>query len=156
MPIVESSYTVGAPQIDGRAYVLERHTDGAGTVHVREYGPVGVVNYQAIMTARAAALAGELAEGEAAAAFEQDVAPVLVHQTGTQLAARFREAYRNASDVRQARLATWLLARIAAGTFTDAQVRNAFGLNVTQYNNLKARMTTLRDQYAAVMAAKGE
>lgn len=157
MAIVSSAYTLGHPQAGGRRYVVETHTDSAGGVHTREYGPVpDGTDYQAILTARAQALGIELADGEAAAAFEQDAAPVLVHQTGAQLAARFREAYRNASDIRQARMATWLLARIAAGDFTDAQVRNAFGLTVTQYNNLKARMTTLRDQYAAVMAARGE
>jgi hypothetical protein len=156
MAIVSSTCALGHPQADGRRYVAESHTDSAGGVHRREYGPVGEVDYAAILAARAQALGAELAEVEAGLAFEQDAAPVLVHQTAVQLAARFREAYRNASDIRQARMATWLLARIVAGHFTDAQVRNAFGLTVTQYNNLKARMTTLRDQYAAVMAARGE
>lgn len=156
MSIENSTYSVGVPQADGRRYVVEQHTDSAGVVHVREYGPIGEVNYQVILTARAEALAVQLADGEAQAAFEEDTAPVLVHQNGAQLAARFREAYRNASDIGQAKMATWLLARIAAGDFTDAQVRNAFGLTVQQYNNLKTRMTTLRDQYVAVMAARGE
>jgi hypothetical protein len=84
------------------------------------------------------------------------VALNLVHQTAAELAARFRAKYRDASDIGQAKMATWLLARITAGDFTDAQVRNAFGLTTTQYNAMKTRMTTLRDQYAAVMAARGE
>jgi hypothetical protein len=156
MPIVSSTFSVDVAQRDGRRYVVETHTDSAGGVHRREYGPVGEVDYAAILAARAQALGIELADSEAAAAFEADAAPVLVHQTAVQLAARFREAYRNASDIRQAKMATWILARIAAGTFTDTQVRNAFGLTTTQYNAMKARMTTLRDQYAAVMAARGE
>jgi hypothetical protein len=35
-------------------------------------------------------------------------------------------------------------------------VRNAFGLTAGQYTTLKAKMTTLRDQWLAVQAAQGE
>ena len=80
----------------------------------------------------------------------------LVHQTPAQLAARFRAAYRDATQERAAKMAYWLIERILAGDFTDTQVRNAFGLAVTQYNAMKARMTTLHDQYAAVQTARGE
>lgn len=80
----------------------------------------------------------------------------LKHQTAAQLAARFRAKYRDASGIDQAKMATWLLAHITAGDFTDAQVRSAFGLTSQQYTNMKARMTTLRDQWAAVQAARGE
>jgi hypothetical protein len=84
------------------------------------------------------------------------VALNLVHQTGAELAARFRTAYRAATELRAAKMAWWLIERINAGDFTDAQVRNAFGLTTTQYTAMKTRMTTLHDQYAAVIAAKGE
>lgn len=80
----------------------------------------------------------------------------LNHQTIAQLVTRFRERFRNASKDECARLATWLLNRIEAGDFTDAQVRSAFGLTVTQYNNLKTRMGTLRANWVAVQAAQGE
>lgn len=80
----------------------------------------------------------------------------LVHQTPTQLAARLRARYRDASGIEQAKMATWLLARITDGDFTDAQVRTAFGLTTQQYSAMKTRMTTLRDQWAAVQAARGE
>lgn len=80
----------------------------------------------------------------------------LKHQTPAQLAARFRAKYREASGPEQAKMATWLLARITAGDFTDAQVRTAFGLTAQQYTNMKARMTTLSAQWAAVQAARGE
>jgi hypothetical protein len=52
------------------------------------------------------------------------------------------------ADVQAAAVAYWLIERIADGTFTDTQVRNAFGLTVTQYNAMKARMQTLHDQWA--------
>ena len=80
----------------------------------------------------------------------------LKHQTAAQFAARLRERYRNASREECARIATWILNRIEAGDITDAQVRTAFGLTVTQYNNLKTRMTNLRTNWLAVQAAAGE
>jgi hypothetical protein len=84
------------------------------------------------------------------------MALVLKYATGTQLAAAFRERFRNSTREECARLATWLLARIADGTWTDTQVRNAFGLTAGQYTTLKAKMQTLADHWAAVQAAQGE
>lgn len=80
----------------------------------------------------------------------------LKHATKTQLAAAFRERYRNASSVECARLATWLLNRIDEGDFTDAQVQSAFGLTAGQYTQMKNRFTNLRIAYNAVIAAQGE
>ena len=80
----------------------------------------------------------------------------LVHQTPAQLAARFRAAYRDATRERAAKMAWCLIERIVSGDFTDAQVRSAFGLTSTQYTAMKTRMTALHDQYAAILAAKGE
>jgi hypothetical protein len=65
MAIVSSTYTVGVPQIDGRCYVVELHTDSTGQVHRVEYGPVGVIDYQAVMQARAAQIGNALADAEA-------------------------------------------------------------------------------------------
>lgn len=84
------------------------------------------------------------------------MALALKYATGAQLAAEFRERFRNSSREECARLATWLLARIADGTWTDTQVRNAFGLTTTQYTALKAKLQTLADHWAAVQAAQGE
>lgn len=80
----------------------------------------------------------------------------LKHATSSQLAAAFRERYRNATGLEAGRLARWLLNRIADGTWTDTQVRNAFGLNVTQYNSLKTRLTEKATRYDAVLADTGE
>jgi hypothetical protein len=78
------------------------------------------------------------------------------HQTAAQFAARFRARYRVASGAEAARLANWILNHIAAGDFTDAQVRNAFGLTTQQYTNLKTRMQALSTNWSAVQAAQGE
>lgn len=80
----------------------------------------------------------------------------LKYQTAAQFAARLRERYRNASREEAARIATWILNKIDAGDLTDAQVRTAFGLTLTQYNAMKTRMSNLRTAYQAVQAAAGE
>jgi hypothetical protein len=84
------------------------------------------------------------------------MAIVLKHQTASEFIARFREAYRNSSREQLARLAKWLLLRLAAGDLTDTQVRNAFGLTVAQWNTKKTQMTDLVAKYDAVQAAKGD
>lgn len=84
------------------------------------------------------------------------MALALRHATNAQLAAAFRERYRAATGLEAGRLARWLLNRIADGTWTDTQVRNAFGLNVTQYNAMKTRLETKAARYDAVIADAGE
>jgi hypothetical protein len=84
------------------------------------------------------------------------MALTLRHQTKAQFAARLRERYRNASREEAARIATWLLNSIEAGDFTDLQVRTAFGLTSGQWTTLKAKLTTLRTNWLAVLAAAGE
>jgi len=110
-------------------------------------------------TAAAALVAHLNSEGslaELARMVESDAWDNLKYQTKAQLADLFRARYQLATKLEAAKMATWLLNRIADGTFTDAQVRGAFGLTTTQYNNLKTRMTTLRDNWLAVNAAVGE
>lgn len=84
------------------------------------------------------------------------MALLLKHQTAAEFIARFREAYRNADRERLARLAKWLLARIAAGDITDTQARNAFGLTAAQWDTKKTQMTDLVAKYDAVQAAQGD
>lgn len=84
------------------------------------------------------------------------MALALRHATSAQLAAAFRERFRDAKGLEAGRLSRWLLDRISDGTWTDNQVRNAFGLTVTQYNNLKTRLETRAARYDAVMADAGE
>ena len=84
------------------------------------------------------------------------MALTLRYQTPAQFAARLRERYRNASREEACGIAKWILDHLEAGDFTDAQLRNAFGLTVTQWNTLKTKLTNLRTAYEAVMAAKGE
>lgn len=80
----------------------------------------------------------------------------LKHQTAAQFAARFRAQWKGSTREQCCRMAYWLIERINAGDFTDAQVRNAFGLTSAQYTTLKSKMTAMHDHWAAVRAAVGE
>ena len=84
------------------------------------------------------------------------MALLLKHQTAAQFIARFREAYRNSDRERVIQLARFVISRIQAGDLTDTQVRNAFGLNMTQWNNLKTKMNSWITAENAVKAAVGE
>jgi hypothetical protein len=64
--IVESTYTEGSAQVDGRRYVKERHVDDAGESF--EYEWLGDQNAQAVVAARASVLNTLLTERAAAEA----------------------------------------------------------------------------------------
>lgn len=67
MAIVSSTYAVEQPQIDGRRYVNEMHTDHLGNVYRIGYGPVpDTTDYAAVCAARAVELEQALADAEAA------------------------------------------------------------------------------------------
>ena len=84
------------------------------------------------------------------------MALLLKHQTASQFIARFREAYRNSDRERCIQLARFVISRIQAGDLTDTQVRNAFGLNTTQWNALKTKMNNWITAENTVRAAVGE
>lgn len=84
------------------------------------------------------------------------MALLLKHQTAAQFIARFREAYRNADRKRCVQLARFVISRIQAGDITETQVRNAFGLNTTQWNTLKAKMNSWITADNAIKSAVGE
>lgn len=156
MLIDSSTFTVGVQQRSGHWPVVEHHTDSTGLVHRFEYLSADTSTAAAIMASRAVKLAEQLAQGEAESLWADGVWRPLAYNTASELAAKFRSAYQAASGLQAAKMAWWLIERITVGKFTDAQVRGAFGLTTTQYNQMKTRMTTLHDQYAAVVAARGE
>lgn len=84
------------------------------------------------------------------------MALTLRHATAAQLAAAFRERYKAATGIEAGRLANWLLSRIADGTFTETQARNAFGLTAAQWNTLKTnRLEPQQARYLTVIADNG-
>ena len=84
------------------------------------------------------------------------MALLLKHQTAAQFVSRFREAYRNSNRERCVQLARFVISRIQSGDLTDAQVRSAFGLTVTQWNTLKTKMNTWISAHNTLQSAVGE
>jgi hypothetical protein len=84
------------------------------------------------------------------------MALLLKHQTAEQFVARVRAAYRDGDAEVVIKIARFILARIAAGDITDAQCRTAFGLNATQWNNLKTKMQGYVNAANTAAAAQGE
>lgn len=156
MSITSSKLSVGVPQKDGRVWVTETHTDHLGVERQFSYLAAPQADHQAVMLARVAQIEAALAESEFLEAIEFEGWAPLKHQTGTQFAARFRARYKDASRVECAKLAKWILDRIDAGNFTELAVRTAFGLTAGQWTTLKAKLTTMRTNYNAVLAATGE
>jgi hypothetical protein len=155
MSIVSSVHSVGHAQADGRAYVIEVHTDHVGGVHRFEYLAAIGANYAAIRDARVPEIEARLANEEMHNCIGSGTFTT-VHLTGAQFAALVRALYRASEREALGRIAAWISNRIAAGDFTDAQLRSAFGMTVQQYNDFKARMIALRDHWLAVQAAVGE
>lgn len=84
------------------------------------------------------------------------MALLLKHQTVQQFTARAREAYRNREREELVKIARWILAALNRGDITDAQCRTAFGLNTTQWNALKTKMTSLVNSANTILSAVGE
>jgi len=84
------------------------------------------------------------------------MALILKHQTAEAFIARVRQAYRDGNSDQLVKIARFLIARVQAGDVTDAQLRNAFGLNTTQWNALKTKMQNLITADNAVKSAVGE
>ena len=144
------------PQADGSAWVIEEHIDEAGDVHRRQYKAASTVDRNAVLSARAIRLDEILRRNEARRILEIDGLPVFKLLTGAQFLARLRELYRDGKAEKVARIATWLMNRLDAGHVTDLQLRTAFGMTVTQWNTLKAKMQALREDFQSVDQAAGE
>lgn len=84
------------------------------------------------------------------------MALLLKHQTAAQFVARLRQAYRDGERERVVRMARFVIARIQAGDITDAQCRTAFGLNTTQWNTLKTKMSNYIAAHNTIKTAQGE
>jgi len=84
------------------------------------------------------------------------MALILKHQTPEAFIARVRQAYRDGNSEQLVKIARFLIARVQAGDVTDAQLRNAFGLNNTQWNALKTKMQALIKADNDIKSAVGE
>lgn len=80
----------------------------------------------------------------------------LNHATKTQLVARFRERFANATQHEVWRLAAFVKSLLNSEDITLLQLRNAFGLNATQFNALASRIDGYATQYYQLKNAVGE
>ena len=84
------------------------------------------------------------------------MALLLKHQTAEAFVSRVRAAYRDGNPGVLVNIARFIISRIQAGDITDAQCRNAFGLNTTQWSALKTKMQNLITADNALKSATGE
>ena len=80
----------------------------------------------------------------------------LEHATPKQLAAAFRERYRNAKGVEAARLARKVKDLLDDGTLTSADLRAAFDMTTAQLSAFSARLDTRATRYDVMIAEVGE
>lgn len=162
MSIVSSTFTTGAPQADGRTYVIEVHTDNVGLQYVVQYLAAVGADYTAVMTARAAQLSTQIADIEASNAIDT-VGLTLNYQTKAEFAARFwklvDQSLQNSNRILFEKLMYWLIERIGDGTITDAQALSTFNtyfgraLTGAQWTTLKTnRIQPAHDRWAALIA----
>jgi len=156
MPVINSTYQVGLALANGSRLVQETHTLNVGDPIIINYRAAVGTDYAAKMTARVARLNEQLAESEFALQLDRSGIN-LNHQTASEFAARLRERWRRSSQEQCARIAWWIIKRLNAGDVTDTQLRNAFGLTLTQWNALKtSKLIPMHDSWAVVLAAAGE
>lgn len=155
---VTATQILSEPRGGGELYVVFIFTFTSGDV-VRD-GPrflpsaTDLNAYAATVAARVEAMHKDRELEDAVFVFPWSY--TLRNVTPTELATYGRELYRNCTGERLARVAKRILEWITNGVFTELQVRNAFGLTLTQWNELKARIQILRDSWNVVDAATGE
>lgn len=156
MPIVSSIVKENSPQVDGRRWVREWHTDQVGLVHERAYMAEVGQDVVAGFPAAIALLNQQLIDAEIArnlAAIYQagDTAVVTtVHVTVADIRAALREAYRTVTRDQAFALGAFL------NTLTNAQLGTLFGVSGAALTALRNRLQTKAAQWAAYLAAAGE
>ena len=148
--------TVGHAQADGRRYVEEVHSDAQGEFSRLIYLADAGADHDAIASARNAVLLLQAAEQELDAAVAEDAMPVFRFQNAAEFVARFRARFLNERGENACRFARWLARRLVAGEVTVAQVRAAFNLTQTQFNQFRTRIEALQASLDAVENAVGE
>lgn len=154
MPIVSSAI---ARQLDlGASWLVdEAHTDNVGVVHHWRYTPTKAVDLNAKLAEHAASVAERIADEEVLDCIRRNVLTTK-YLTKSEMAARIRELYRDGNMDTVLRIARWIRSRIQAGDFTETQVRNAFGLNQSQWDALKVKLQSYDEALAMTETAKGE
>jgi hypothetical protein len=156
MPIVTSVVLDDAPQVDGRRWIRERHTDQVGEQYFRVYlVAAGVVVADGFPTVVAmlnqALIEWEIARNLAAIYQFGDAAVVTtVHATLNDIRPALRDAYRTATREQALALGAFL------NTLTNAQLGTLFSVSGAQLTALRTRLQTKAAQWADYISAAGE
>ena len=159
MAVTSSVVIVEGPQIDGRRWVREVHSDAQGVAQIIDYlgASDAATTAQGIANARVAGLNLSLADAEALEKVGINANPIPFRwQTAGEFLDRLRAFYKLATREELARMARYITRRIDDGSVTVAQLRNAFGLTAGQWTTLEAKMRALRANMEAIDAAAGE
>ena len=158
MPIVTSTVVDDRPQVDGRRWIQEQHTDQLGVKHSRAYVAAAGVNVPATFPQTQAILNQQLKTDE----FSKNLAviydrgdlatPLWQHLTIQEAGGPMREAYRTATREQAFALGAFL------DTLTNAQLANMFGFAnpSAQLTNLRNNVAAKRTQWHDYLAAEGE
>jgi hypothetical protein len=155
--IVSSIIIEDSPQIDGRRWIRERHTDSLGVPHDRVYMAAAKFDTSTILTVDAASIDAQLTADEIAA----NIASVLAFGSQATLNFSYSTTVQNRSAIRGAYASATQLQAIMIGDFlntlTDAQLQNVFGLTAGQVTTLRAnKLTPAANTAAAIRATTGQ
>ena len=136
-------------------YVEEEHVDHLGLSYRWAYTPAKSVDVTVKLATHAEHLLARLAKHEIKKNIQENVLST-EYITKAELADAIREKYREGDKDDILKIARWIRSRIQAGDFTEAQVRNVFGLTQAQWNAFKVRLQSYEEALAVIEGASGE
>lgn len=160
MPIVNSSYSTGHLQVDGRRYVREVHILNTGLQKIIEYLAKANIDYNAVMLARVPIINAALAEDEcwdnlrAIYSSETDGGAAVLtfnHISPTDCLTWLRGIYKSLVREQAGIIAGWILVNV-----TDAQLKNVFNITSGQLAALKTRLSNNYNAWLAIKNMAGE
>ena len=157
MPVISSTITDDARQVDGRRRIEELPTDQKGVKSRVSYLSATVFDALAAMAANRILIDARMKLEELEGMLT--VYPwdyIQTETTGAELTTYYRESYKNGSNGGLSPVASRVIEWIDKGRFTDTQVRTAFGLSVAQWTILKNKMAALVSANITILSAVGE
>jgi hypothetical protein len=155
--IVSSKIIADLVQRDGRHWITERHVDNAGIEHLVTYLAAVGTDAAAVMAARVAQLAADIATGEITANVADVInrgslaSPSLVYSIAADNIAALREVYRTSTDRQAVMIGDYL------SSLSNAQLQTAFGLTAGQVTTLRsAKLTPAATLAGQIRAAAGQ
>ena len=155
-PIISSVVVSDQPQIDGRRWIRERHTDHMAVVYFRDYVAVAGLVIADGFPAVVAILNQHLTDAEIARdlanIYERGNLAVVTtnYVTLVDIRTALREAYRTVTREQAFALGAFL------NTLTNTQLGTLFGVSGAGLTALRNRLQIKATQWAEYLAAGGE